>query len=162
MIVLVDNTVLSNFALIKQIQLLHIVLKADGCVTPQVLEEFQKGVERGILPNTDLTWLTVLTFSSIEENLYQSFLQRVNAGEASCLAIAKERNGRILTDDRDARKISAQLYIPISGTLGLLVQLVRFKQITLLQANNFLTDMIAKGYRSPVPQLNTLIKPNTA
>ena len=53
---------------------------------------------------------TVLSnFALVGHTVFQELLMRVNAGEAACLAVASQRNGRILTDDRDARKLAAQL-----------------------------------------------------
>ena len=76
--------------------------------------------------------------------------------EAACLAVAAHRNGRVLTDDRDARKLAAQMKIPVSGTLGVLLRLVQIDALTLPEANNMLKQMIAQGYRSPVEKLDDL------
>jgi hypothetical protein len=91
-----------------------------------------------------------------EETLFQELLNRVNAGEAACLAVASQRNGRILTDDRDARKLAAQLKIPVSGTLGILLRLVQTNVLTLSEANEILGWMVSRGYRSPVQKLEEL------
>jgi len=47
--VLVDNTVLSNFAKVNRLDLLKKAFE-KLYVTEQVLEEFKKGVKRGVLP----------------------------------------------------------------------------------------------------------------
>jgi predicted nucleic acid-binding protein len=91
-----------------------------------------------------------------EEALYQELLEHINAGEASCLAVAAYRGGRVLTDDRDARKLAAQLKIPISGTLGALLRLVQNHALSLPEANELLGQMIAHGYRSPINKLEDL------
>ncbi len=88
--------------------------------------------------------------------MFQGHLKRLNAGEASCLAAATQRNGRILTDDRDARKLAAQLSIPVSGTLGILLRLVHTNTLSEQEANQLLAEMIAKGYRSPITKLGSL------
>jgi predicted nucleic acid-binding protein len=62
----------------------------------------------------------------------------------------------VLTDDRDARKLAAQLRIPVSGTLGILLRVVQIDVVTLPEANDILLQMIAKGYRSPVQDLDAL------
>ena len=51
--VLVDNTVLSNFAKVNRLDLLKKAFE-KLYVTEQVLEEFKKGVKRGILPSISL------------------------------------------------------------------------------------------------------------
>ncbi len=47
--------------------------------------------------------------------------------------------------------------VKLTGTLGILVRLVREKHLTLAEANNVLTDMIALHYRTPVNRLDDLI-----
>jgi predicted nucleic acid-binding protein len=153
---LLDNTVLSNFASISQIELLILALGDRIAITKQVLDEFNAGIRTGRLPETKINWLAVIELETEENALYQKLLTRVNAGEASCLAIAKMRNGRVLTDDRDARKLAAQLQIPISGTLGILLRLIQIEALTFEHGNTLLQQMIAKGYRSPVQRLEDL------
>jgi hypothetical protein len=156
MILLLDNTVLSNFVLVNRIELLTEALGNEVATTPQVIGEFNDGVARGRLPETRLDWLEVLNLGTEEESLFRELLVRVNAGEASCLAVAVQRNGRVLTDDRDARKLAAQLKIPISGTLGILLRLVQINVLALSEANEILGQMITGGYRSPVEKLEDL------
>lgn len=154
--VLLDNTVLSNFALVNQIELLTKALGSQIATTPQVIDEFNNGVARERLPETKLDWLEVINLETEEEELFQELLTRVNLGEAACLAVASQRNGRILTDDRDARKLAAQMKIPVSGTLGVLLRLVQIDMLTLSEANEILERMISQGYRSPVQKLEEL------
>ncbi len=115
---LLDNTVLSNFALVGHIELLTNALGSQVATTPTVIDEFNEGISRGRVPETKLDWLEVINMEGKEERVFQELLMRVNAGEAACLAVASQRNGRILTDDRDARKLAAQLKIPVSGCLS--------------------------------------------
>lgn len=156
MILLLDNTVLSNFALVKRIELLTQALGNRAATTPQVIGEFDNGVTKGRLPETRLDWLEIVDLATEEESLFRELSARVNVGEASCLAASAQRNGRVLTDDRDARKLAAQLKIPVSGTLGILLRLVQIDVLTLPEANELLGQMIAAGYRSPVEKLEDL------
>jgi len=153
---LLDNTVLSNFALVNRIELLTKALGSQIATTPQVIDEFNVGVAKGRLPETKLDWLEVINLESEEETLFHELLIRVNAGEAACVSVASQRNGRILTDDRDARKLAAQLKIPVSGTLGILLRLVQIEALTLSEANEILGLMVTSGYRSPVEKLEDL------
>ena len=156
MILLLDNTVLSNFALVNHIDLLPVALGSQIATTPQVVDEYTEGVAKGILPDIKWDWLIIVDMDIEEETLFQEYLQRLNAGEVACLAVATQRKGRILTDDRDARKLAAQLKIPISGTLGILLRLVQFGDLKLPDANRILEQMVNKGYRSPVERLDDL------
>ena len=156
MIILIDNTVLSNFTLVQRIDLLQQAVGPTAAIPAHVKQEFDTGVQRKRLPTTDLSWLPVLTLSTNEQRVYQQFLQKLNAGEAACLAIASQRQGRVLTDDRDARLLANQLNVPISGTLGVLLRLQTLKLLSLSQADALLAEMITKGYRSPVQSLQEL------
>jgi predicted nucleic acid-binding protein len=46
----------------------------------------------------------------------------VDAGEAEAITLAYERGCRIVLDDRKARVAAAQLGVPITGTVGLLLK----------------------------------------
>ena len=88
--VLVDNTVLSNFAKVNRLDLLKKAFDRVY-VTEQVLEEFKLGVRRGVLPNVSIDF-EVLKLEGDEIELYNALRIRLGKGEASCLAIAKRRN----------------------------------------------------------------------
>lgn len=157
MLILLDNTVLSNFALVERIDLLVLALGAHVATTPQVVDEHRAGVALGRVPETDLTWLQVLVLSAAEEASLQQFLLHLNQGEAACLAVAAHRPARVLTDDRDARRFAGRRRIAISGTLGVLVRLVRTDHLTVPEADSLLRKMITQGYRSPVESLQELL-----
>jgi predicted nucleic acid-binding protein len=135
---------------------LRLAVGETAATTTQVITEFANRVSKRPVPATDWNWLQVLDLVSDEETLFQQLLRQINAGEASCLAIAAHRAGRVLTDDRDARKLAAQIQVPISGTLGILSQLVREESVSLNDADQLLQQMIANGYRSPVDSLSKL------
>ena len=61
MMVLLDNTVLSNFALVKRAELLKQALETTAATPIRVMTEFQTGVERGHLPATDWKWLPIFS-----------------------------------------------------------------------------------------------------
>ena len=67
------------------------------------------------------------------------------------------RGCRFLTDDRDARELARRLRIPLSGTLGVLARLIDIGCLRLEEADALLAQMIAAGYRSPVPSLIDLV-----
>lgn len=156
MIALLDNTVLSNFTLVRQAEIVRQALEPDIATTQAVWNELQTGVQLGKLPKLDWSWLPVLTLTASEMSLYRQLLRRLNAGEASCLAVAFHRGYRVFTDDRDARVVAAARHIPISGTLGLLRLLVELQIVSFANADLLLAEMIATGYRSPISSLQEL------
>jgi len=153
--VLIDNTVLSNFAKVNRLDLLK---RAFDCiyVTEQVLEEFRFGVKSGVLPDVNLDF-DVLKLRDAEIELYNALRVRLGKGEASCLAIAKHRNMKLLTDDLDARSTANILGVPVSGTVGVIVRCVEKGIITKEKGNYILKEMIAKGFYSPILDLDEVL-----
>ena len=156
MILLLDNTVLSNFASVERMDLLYRVV-GRGAVPLQVFQELQQGIKKGLLPPVDVSRLQVLEPTPEEEVDYNRLRQKLNRGEAACLAIAAHRKARVLTDDRDARILAGRMGIPVSGTLGVLVQLVRSGSSTLDEADRLLEAMIRQGYWAPISKLQDLL-----
>ncbi len=157
MLILLDTTVLSNFALVGRPDLLRLALGSEVAATPQVMAEIMAGVALGRVPETDLEWLKVVALSEVEEESYQRFLRHLNQGEAACLAVAAHRPARVLTDDRDARAFAVRRGIAISGTLGVLVRLVKSQHLTVAQADDLLRQMIVQNYHSPVESIKELL-----
>lgn len=157
MLALLDNTVLSNFAVIHRPDLISASLGKTAATTAQVADELKTGIRTGRLPAADWSWLPILTLSSPQTDLYESLLEHLNRGEASCLAYAfGAPEVWVFTDDRDAREFAGQMKISISGTLGLLLRLTRQEILTLPAANTILSEMIVAGYRSPIRNLRQL------
>ncbi len=157
MFTLLDNTVLSNFAIVERPELIRLALGDAAATVAEAFAECQTGMQLGRLPSSDWSWLHILRLEESERAMCEQLLARLNAGEAACLAVASARGYRVFTDDRDAREIAIQMRIPISGTLGLLARLVQQKHLSLQQANEFLRRMIAAGYRAPVADLAEIV-----
>lgn len=163
--IVLDTTVLSNFALIGQFQLLERLYAGRACATLMVAEEIHRGIEAGYRALEVIEsalgpagWLSVVAIQADDEHVsYVSLLASLGAGEASCLAVARSRDMILATDDRAARREAAQLGVPVTGTLGMLVRLVREGHVSLMHANDLLSQMIQQGYRSPIEQLGDLL-----
>jgi predicted nucleic acid-binding protein len=74
-------------------------------------------------------------------------------GEASCIAVVIEQNASLFSDDLDARHYARRQGISVSGTLGVLMLLVKGGHLTFEDADGLLQSMVARGYRSPVSSL---------
>ena len=157
MIALLDNTVLSNFAAIGRPDLVQLALGDDAATCEAVWAELQTGIRLGKLPDYDWSWLPVLALTDSEMPLYHLLSERLNEGEAACLAMAATRQCRVFTDDQDARSLAAERRIPISGTLGLLLRLIDLQVLSLTEADAQLAAMVAAGYRSPIASLQVLL-----
>lgn len=156
--ILLDNTVLSNFALLGEMALLKYYCKDKGSTTTDVLVEFERGVKERIFANTKLDWLKILDLEDIKEKtLFLNLSKRLGMGEASCLAIAIQRGYDLLSDDMAVRKIALREGVRLSGSLGVLLELIRTKRITFEMGNKVLKGFIQYGYFSPVDRLDELL-----
>ena len=148
-----DNTVLSNFALVERPDLPLRLWRGHVCTTPAALSEYlAAGEERHLQPDC---WndLPVLELTAKEEEFANQVPPRLGSGERACLAVTHLRGGMLVTDDLDARRIARRRNVPISGTLGILVQCIQKDILSVNEANQLLTKMIAAGYHSPIEKL---------
>lgn len=97
---------------LERIQALDILPGLFGTIVipPKVQQEF----------GTVLPWLHVENPSNPE--FIASLKLMVDDGEAEAIALAYEKGGRIILDDRHARKIAARLGVAMIGTVGILVK----------------------------------------
>jgi predicted nucleic acid-binding protein len=163
-----DTTVLSNFAAADRLELLETRYRGVAFITVEVNNELRKGVKAGYMYletalqqiesiNPD-GWLHVLIPQSPDEyRLRSEFDHFLDAGEASCLALAVLRGLTFATDDLAARRLAKKNNVHLTGTLGVLIALVRDGTLSLAEANAMLTAMIQHHYRSPVDRLDDLI-----
>lgn len=167
MSIISNTTVLSNFAVIEQLALLQ-SLYPTLHISTDVYTEIQAGLDEGyrfyadiethIYPLSALGWihLTGVT-GEAELRLLGQLPRNLHSGEASCLAIARERGWVLLTDDLAARKQAARLGIRVSGSVGCLVLAVERQLCSLEQANDWLSDLRQHNYRAPVTDLTPLL-----
>ena len=151
-----DNTVMSNFALIGRIDWLRELWPNMLVTSEEAWAELQAGVRLGRIPDVDWSWLTILSLTGVEREARDELMPPLDRGEAACLALARSRGYAFLTDDRVARREARRLGVPISGTLGVLKSLVDEGYVSLEEANEALEQMIALGYHSPVRSLREL------
>ena len=155
--IVLDNTVLTNFALVNRADWVIDLLGDDAWTTTAALGEYEAGVAGGVLPPAVWPTLVVVTPTSEETLLAHSLLPRLGLGERTCLAVALLRQAILASDDRRARRMARQQGVPVTGTIGLLVIGVQHQRWSLTEANAALAQMIALGFRSPVTMLDDLI-----
>ncbi len=126
MSIIANTTVISNFASIGQLELLHQLFTAIHIPT-EVYEEIQAGLEEGyqfyagidrqIFPVSAEGWIRLTSMDAEHEfSLFGRLPSRLHRGEAACLAVAKYRNWVLLTDDRAAREEAKRLDLNIAGS----------------------------------------------
>lgn len=154
--VLLDNTVLSNFAVVQRAD---IVLSLwESCATTQAAwREFQAGIRLGRLPGNMWQALPVIVLNDSENEVANRLSNILGEGERSCIAVAENRKGLLVTDDRKARRIALEMGVKVTGTLGVLAVAVERSIIPLADANRYLEQMIRNGYRSPVDDIGKLL-----
>ena len=168
MTVIVNTTVISNFAAIGQVDILR---RLFGSVTiaMEVYDEVMAGLDEGYefysglreccAPFSEQGWIRVVCLHTDDEiRMFERFPASLHRGEAASMAIAYHRGLIFLTDDRAARKAARRHGIPISGSLGCLVACVERGLADADQANSWLNRMIEQGFRSPVRDLRELMK----
>jgi predicted nucleic acid-binding protein len=118
--VVLDNTVLTNLAVVDRADLVKRLWPKTACTTPAMLDEYRAGAVSGSVPADAWVDLAVVTLSEEETSLTTSFSTRLGAGERSCLAVAVCRGGLLASDDLDACRIARQQNVPLTGTVGIL------------------------------------------
>ena len=159
--VLLDNTVLTNFAQTEQMDLITYLWGATS-TTIEVKQEYQHGVRLGKVPPDALGDLNIINLTEQETADASGRFSNLGAGERTCLAVALHRRGLLVTDDRPARKIAARLGVRVTGTIGILVLCVVQDLLTLPEANALLQAMITLGYYSPTTQLEPFLPEQAA
>ena len=154
--ILLDNTVLSNFALVKQMSLLKEYCGDKAASTNDVSDEFKQGVKERIFADTEFEWISRLDLNEKENIMFLNFCKKLGRGEASCLAIAISRGYDLLSDDMAVRKIALREGVRFSGSIGVLLELIRMDRIGIEKGNDILNGFIQCGYYSPINKLDEL------
>ena len=163
-----DTTVLSNLAAVGRLDLLEKRYREVGLTTVEVSDELRRGLQAGygylehvlqqIQTVSPVGWLHIVApESAAEHQLRGEFDLLLDPGEASCLALAISRGLVLATDDLAARQLAQDRDVLLTGTVGILLALVRDGSLALTEANDILAKMIGLGYRSPVDRLDQLI-----
>ncbi|MDB5001784.1 MAG: hypothetical protein JWQ34_9 [Mucilaginibacter sp.] len=114
--------------------------------TPEIAEEYK-------LPLPE--WVIVIP---VKNKLLQKELSLlVDKGEASAIAMAQEtENQYLITDDLEARKLSAKLGLSVIGTLGVLLRAKQEGHIDLIKP--FLEQIKQTNFRMAYDLYQTVLK----
>ena len=110
------------------------------------------------MPRVNWRWLPILNLTADEERLAETHLAVLELGEATCLAAAVTRQARFFSDDLAARRLAQAKGLPVSGTIGLLLALVRREVVTLAEGDDLLATMMRQGYRAPAVTLRVYLE----
>lgn len=130
--VVADSTCLIGLERIARLDLLPVLF--DPVLIPPVVErEF----------GHPLGWLGVE--APANRALVTSLRILVDDGEAEAIALAYERECRIILDDRHARSVARSMGMPIIGTAGVLIKAKQRGVISSLRP--LLDELSEKGFR---------------
>lgn len=158
--IVVDTTVLSNFASTDSISFLIAVLESP-MVVPAVRDELKRGLDTGhdyldTAVDALSDELPVRPLSSDRDS--QHIRERLNLGEAESLLAAIEHDGTLATDDLAARKVADQRDVPVTGSIGLLVLGIEHDHIDRETADEWLdTWREQRGYYAPVESVTEIL-----
>ena len=147
-----NTTVLSNFAYIDQ---LWVVAGLSGiCTVPVVREELEHGVDNYPYLQEALETLDneipVATISDTVANREAVVGEHLDPGEAQAFAIADAHDGRLLTDDGDARSFAKDQGVTVVGSVGVLLAAIDAGKIDESTADEWLSTWIDEiGYYVP-------------
>jgi predicted nucleic acid-binding protein len=130
---IVDSSTLSNFARAGHLNLLKTLFHVGLLTTSNVIEEIERGSEkypelRTVLNERNL-WLKVVDELTEEEqslirNLRITHEEFEEGADASLLAVAKERNLVLITDDKYLKKVAEQEDVKVVGTVEILEEAI--------------------------------------
>lgn len=158
-----DTVSLANFALAGKMRLLVERYGQCAILTSEVLSEVENGISKGLEKLESIETLaagrhlTLTQLTSSERQSKISLLRNLGSGEASCIACAIHRGGVVVTDDRAARAACKDFDIPVTGTIGIMLALVRAEKLSVNDADTVLLEMIRQGFYSPVNSISCLM-----
>jgi predicted nucleic acid-binding protein len=147
-----NTTVLSNFASIDRVEVLA---RLSGiCTVPVVREELEAGVADHpyLSPAVDAVEerIPVAPIAETVGNREAIVRGHLDPGEAQAFALADVHDGRLLTDDGDARSFSKEQGVTVVGSVGVLLAAIDDGRIDEPTANEWLTTWIDDfGYYVP-------------
>jgi predicted nucleic acid-binding protein len=152
-----NTTVLSNFAYIDQ---LWVVANLSGiCTVPVVREELEHGVDDHPYLQSALDTLDdeiqVATISDTVANREAVVSDHLDPGEAEAFALADAEDGRLLTDDGDARSFAKDQGVTVVGSVGVLLAAIDAGKIDEPTADEWLSTWIDEiGYYVPYQSIS--------
>ena len=157
-----DTVSLSNFLLSDTIFLLEKRYKKCGFITWEVYDELSAGMLeypklKQIDTHLNSKVFKLVSLSVAEHKYFLEMIRHLGKGEASCIAFAKERTAVVVTDDRATRKRCSIMEISFTGTIGILKSSFLDGHITLLQADDILSEMIQAGFYSPIRSISSIV-----
>lgn len=151
LIVIADANILINFFRINVLYLLENLPKRQFAITPAVYEEILPGRGRERIDEAvHKGAIKVYRMESIHalRNFY-GYIERLGIGEASCLALAKDRGWSLATDDRQCRLLAAKEIggARITGTVDLIKEAIESGLLSIAEADQLLVLLEQENFK---------------
>ncbi len=130
--VVLDSTCLIGLEQIGRLELLPAIF--DPILAPPEVEQ-----EFGSSPD----WLRIE--APKQRELVRALSVTIDSGEAAAIALATEKQMRVVLDDRKARDVAFRMNLKVIGTVGILVRAKRLGLFPWLKP--LLTELVGKGFR---------------
>lgn len=117
--VIVNNTPMVAFYLFQRFDLFRDLF--DEVFIPQAVYSEFLAVDQAKRATAlaHAPWIKVI---ALQDSSKKATFTNLDEGEAEVLAVAQERNARlVIVDEERARKLARRLELPLSGTLGILI-----------------------------------------
>ena len=162
--VIFDSCVLSNFALSDGIWILKRLYAGKAYITDFVGLEIVRGIYSGHERLSEISlarkekWLKETVLKTRKEKaLFEKLSASLGAGEASCIAVARNKGYVFASDDRVARQEAILLNVAVTGTIGILLRAAKRNFINADEGDNLLTKMIETGFYSPITSFEKFV-----
>ena len=130
-------------------------LYTEVLIPEEVKNEFlatHRSVRQQALENAP--WITTVTLVTPLDKWVQRGIHR---GEAAVFALAKERGTRlVILDDKDARRYAKRIGLPVTGTVGILLEAKRRGLIDAIKP--LLDKLLESGVRLGVSLVNDTLQ----
>lgn len=152
-----DATVLSNVAYLDEVPKLQRLSRPVA--VPAVRAEIEAGLEGYSFLANAATALSdtipVVNVDAEASTLRDELVDRLDRGEAESLAVAEIHDGLLVTDDGTARVVAHERGVRLTGTIGVLIELVDVGEINEATADAWLKRLVGEtDYRAPSRELS--------
>lgn len=152
-----DATVLSNFAYLDRVSALQVLSRPIA--VPAVRDEVAAGAEAYPYLRNAVTALSdtipVVDVDDDSRALRDELADQLDRGEAVSFVIAEIHDGLLVTDDGAARALARERGVRLTGTIGVLIELVEVGDIDESTTDTWLKRLIDEtDYRAPSRELS--------
>lgn len=151
LIIVADANILINFIRINALYLLEALPDKHFGITPAVYEEILQGRGRERIDEAiRKEAIGVYRVEGVDAlRLFSRYTETLGIGEASCLALVKERGWVLATDDRQCRRLAEkEIGVDrITGTVDILSEAIESDLLTIAEADHLLVLLEQENFR---------------